>query len=200
MERFYFSFKHIFYAIILAFFIHGCKNDNEKNTDYNYEKEGALFNGADSIGNSKNYKNKCGLKTTEFYKIKKLVDGDTFWLDDGCDGVKIRLIGIDAPESKNMFGTIKEEPFGKVANAYIEQLLKGKNVRVEFDIDTLDQYKRTLAYCFTDDGTFLNLKMVEAGMAQIMTIPPNVKYQELFYNAQVKARESKKGLWSKNIE
>jgi len=147
-----------------------------------------------------NYPVNCGLDAGKFYSVKTLVDGDTFWLEDDCNGVKIRLIGIDAPESRNMFGTIEEEPFGKESSVYLEQLLQGKNVRVEFDIDSLDQYQRTLAYCFTDDGTFLNLKMVEEGMAQIMTIPPNVKYQDIFYSAQVKAREAKKGFWSIGVK
>jgi micrococcal nuclease len=40
----------------------------------------------------------------EFFTVTKVVDGDTFWIDDGSEkGLKIRLIGVDAPESRNVF-------------------------------------------------------------------------------------------------
>ena len=41
-------------------------------------------------------------ETPVYYSVKRVVDGDTFWIDDGSEkGLKIRLIGIDAPEPRN---------------------------------------------------------------------------------------------------
>ncbi|HLO54360.1 MAG TPA: thermonuclease family protein [Saprospiraceae bacterium] len=188
----FFSDNYIYYLIIFAFTIYSCRNQDKLDAPNNNKDVAFFISGIDTIDNYK----KCGVKTTGIYKIKKLVDGDTFWLDDGCDGVKVRLIGIDAPESRNMFGTIHQEPYGKEASAFMEQLVIGKSISVKFDVDSLDQYGRTLAYCFTDDGIFINKKMIEEGMAMIMTVVPNVKYQDVFYEAQFKARESKKGMWS----
>lgn len=37
----------------------------------------------------------------EWYPVTKVVDGDTFWIDNGTSkGIKIRLTGIYAPESQ----------------------------------------------------------------------------------------------------
>ncbi|MBL7471362.1 thermonuclease family protein [Robertkochia sp. 1368] len=131
----------------------------------------------------------------QYYPIKKFVDGDTFWIDNGTEkGEKIRLIGIDAPESRNMFN-IKKEAFGKESSDYVKQLLQGKKVRLEYDVDRTDRYGRTLAYVYLEDGTFLNAHMVQQGYAMVYTVPPNVKYAELFLKLQRKARENEAGLW-----
>jgi micrococcal nuclease len=43
-------------------------------------------------------------KADNFLPVTKVVDGDTFWADNGTEkGIKIRLIGVDAPESRKMF-------------------------------------------------------------------------------------------------
>jgi micrococcal nuclease len=148
-------------------------------------------------GNRKSNSSEANVFKNNLYTVGKIVDGDTFWAHSGENNeIKIRLIGIDAPESKKVFK--KEVGFyGKEAKAYLTDMIAGKKVILSFDIDTLDQYGRTLAYCFSEDGIFINQKMVEEGMAMIMTVVPNVKYQEDFYKAQVTARESRKGMWSK---
>lgn len=130
-----------------------------------------------------------------FYKIKKFVDGDTFWIDDGSEkGVKIRLIGVNAPESRKVFNKDKEF-FGVEAKNYVYELLNGKRVRLEYDIDKFDQFGRTLAYVYLEDGTFLNALLVKEGYAQVATYPPNVKHTELFQKLQREARNNQRGLW-----
>jgi len=131
----------------------------------------------------------------KFYPIKKFVDGDTFWIDNGTEkGEKIRFIGVDTPESRKTFN--KEVGYyGKEAKNYVENLLRGKKVRLEYDVDGYDQYGRTLAYIYLEDGTFLNAKLIKEGYAKVMTVPPNVKYADLFVKLQKEARENKKGLW-----
>lgn len=186
----------VIYLLSTIIILISCKNSDSSNHFNEKDKNTSLLKStSNTVHRNQASASECGIRVNKHYSIKKLVDGDTFWLEDGCEGVKIRLIGIDAPESKNSFGKIKEEPFGKEASTFMDQLLSGKMIKVEFDVDSLDNYGRTLAYCFTEDGIFLNKKMVEEGMAMIMTVPPNVKYQEELYNAQVKAREERKGLW-----
>lgn len=135
---------------------------------------------------------------TELFTVIKIVDGDTFWADNGTEkGIKIRLIGVDAPESRKTF---KKEIgyFGKEAKEYLKYLLTDKRVKLEFDVTKTDQYGRTLAYVYLEDGTFVNAELVKNGFAMVMTVPPNVKYADLFLKLQQDARENNRGLW--NIE
>lgn len=130
------------------------------------------------------------------YKVEKIVDGDTFWADNGTGKeIKIRLIGVDAPESKNAFKK-KIGYYGKESKAYLTNMLTGKSVKLVCDLDSLDQYGRTLAYVFLEDGTFVNSELVKNGYAMVMTVPPNVKYAEEFLRLQIEARENNRGLWN----
>ncbi len=73
--------------------------------------------------------------------------------------------------------------------------MDGKTVRLEFDVEQRDRYGRLLAYVYLEDGTFVNAWLVENGYAMVITVPPNVKYQELFLKLQREARETRRGLW-----
>ncbi len=131
-----------------------------------------------------------------FLPVTKIVDGDTFWVDNGTEkGLKIRFIGIDAPESRRMF---KREIgyYGKEAKLYLTGLLTNKKVRLVSDVDPLDQYGRTLSYVYLEDGTFVNAELIKNGYAVLMTVPPNVEFAEYFSKLQAEARENKKGLWN----
>jgi micrococcal nuclease len=70
-------------------------------------------------------------------------------------------------------------------------------VYLEKDAGDTDKYGRLLRYVYTEDGKMFNEVLVQEGYAQVMTIQPNVKYQERFVQAQRQAREGKKGLWNK---
>jgi len=120
------------------------------------------------------------------------VDGDTIKLSNG---ETVRLIGIDAPESRNAFKK-KKAFFGDVSKHYLDSLLTGKKIRMEYDVSRKDRYGRTLAYVYLEDGTFINEKILREGYAMIMTVPPNVRYAEHFLAIQQSARESKCGLWA----
>jgi len=137
------------------------------------------------------------IKITGFVSVTKIVDGDTFWVDNGSNkGIKIRLIGVDAPESRK---TGKKEIgyFGKESKEFLMGLLRDNKVRLEYDISRKDRYGRTLAYVYLKDSTFINAEMVKHGYAMVMTVPPNVKYADLFLKLQKEARENNRGLWRK---
>ena len=68
----------------------------------------------------------------------------------------------------------------------------GTTVKLELDVQPRDKYGRLLAYVYLSDGTMLNALLVQEGYAQVMTIPPNVKYQDLFLKLQREAREQGK--------
>lgn len=127
--------------------------------------------------------------------VTKVIDGDTFWVNNGSEKFKVRFIGIDAPETRNSRGKLKG-PYAKEAREYVQQLTENKWVKLELDVQKKDRYKRLLAYIYLLDGTFLNADLVKGGFAVVDTYPPNVKHTALFVKLQHQARESKKGVWA----
>lgn len=138
-----------------------------------------------------------------FYTVSRVIDGDTLAISDGR---KVRLIGVDTPEvyfsdkllkdSKRSGEDVKTiQALGRRASAFTKDLCLGKKVRLEYDADRFDRYKRTLAYVYLEDGTFVNAKIVQEGFAQVLTVTPNVKYADLFLKLQDEARQANRGLW-----
>jgi len=141
--------------------------------------------------------------------VLKVVDGDTLTIERKGRRESIRLIGIDAPESRANQKARKDAErngkdlstitgLGKKATRYVKSLVKpGDLVRVEFDTQIRDKYGRLLGYVFLSDGRMLNEEIVKAGYASLYTVPPNVKYRDRFQKADQEARENNRGLWSK---
>jgi len=127
--------------------------------------------------------------------VKRVIDGDTIELDNG---ERVRLIGIDTPET--VHPTKSVQYFGKEASNFTKNLVEGKLVKIEYDVQKRDKYNRLLAYVYLEDGTFINAELVKQGYAQVSTYPPNVKYVHLFTKLQTEARENNRGLWAKNQE
>ncbi len=105
----------------------------------------------------------------------------------------VRYVGVDTPEIHHPMKGV--ERAGTEASEANRKLVDGKTVRLEFDVQQVDRYNRLLAYVYLEDGTFVNAWLVQHGYAAVMTIPPNVKHQELFLKLQREAREEKRGLW-----
>ena len=143
-----------------------------------------------------------------FYYVSHVIDGDTIKL---ATGEHVRLIGIDTPESRYNSKLERDSArsrkdiksilnMGKEASKFTRQLVEGKRVRLEFDVQKYDKYGRLLAYIYLEDGTFVNARIMEAGYAQVMTIPPNVKYADMFLKLQEEARKGGRGLWKDSTE
>ncbi len=139
--------------------------------------------------------------------VTRVVDGDTLKVRYWGKDESIRLIGIDTPESrvnkkakrdaKRSGQDIKTiTAMGKRATEYVESLVKpGDLITIEFDAQQRDRYGRLLGYVYLSNGKMLNEEIVNAGYANVMTIPTNVKYQDRFLKAYKVARERKRGLW-----
>lgn len=124
------------------------------------------------------------------YKVTRIVDGDTIEVS-GLG--RVRYIGVNTPETKHPSKPV--EYYGHEAEEANRRLVGGKTVKLEFDVQQRDQYGRVLAYVYVG-STFVNAWLVENGFAQVMTIPPNVKYANLFLQLQAEAREAGRGLWA----
>jgi micrococcal nuclease len=135
--------------------------------------------------------------------VERAVDGDTLKLENG---ERVRLIGIDTPEMHESAKLYRDsqksgqdvkviQALGKRAYIFTRDLVEGKRVRLEFDAENRDKYKRLLAYVYLKDGTFVNAEIVKQGYASLMTYPPNVKYVDTFKELYKQARENNRGLW-----
>jgi micrococcal nuclease len=135
--------------------------------------------------------------------VTRVIDGDTLQLETG---ERVRLIGIDTPEmhesdklyrdarrSKEDIGTIQR--LGRQAFEFTKDLVEGERVSLEFDVEKYDKYDRLLGYVYLADGTFVNAEIVKEGYASLLTVPPNIKYADLFLKLYREAREFKRGLW-----
>jgi len=128
--------------------------------------------------------------------VVRVVDGDTIYVQLADRVEKIRYIGVNAPEIHHPLKG--QEPGGREAAAVNRRLVGGRHVRLELDVRTRDRYGRLLAYVWVGD-TMINAELVREGYAQVMTVPPNVKYQELFVTLQREARHAGRGLWLKPV-
>jgi micrococcal nuclease len=132
----------------------------------------------------------------ELRTVTQVIDGDTILLENG---ERVSLIGVDAPEIK--YTTKAVSAMAKESAAFARKLVEGKRVKLEFDPTNRirnhkDNRKRTLAYIFLEDGTFLNAQMIKHGYG--FTIPGFVhKYQSEFRRLEQEARLNKRGLWAK---
>ena len=125
-----------------------------------------------------------------------MVDGDTLVANVDGSEERVRLIGIDTPESVDPRRPV--ECFGKEASRFLTDLLpEGTRLDVVLDAEARDRYDRLLAYVYrAEDDLFVNLELVAEGYAQILTYPPNVAHADEFLDAQGAARDASRGLWS----
>ncbi len=128
------------------------------------------------------------------YLVTRVVDGDTIEIDYNGSKEKLRLIGIDTPESVHPEAS-KNVEFGKIATEFTKEALENKEVVLEFDVSKRDRYGRLLAYVWID-GIMFNKTLIESGIALVTTYPPDVKYAEEFVKLQEQARKNKLGLWA----
>ncbi|MEX1008427.1 MAG: thermonuclease family protein [Acidimicrobiia bacterium] len=128
--------------------------------------------------------------------VVSVTDGDTITVRLDTGGTeKVRLIGIDTPETKDPRTVV--ECFGAEASARTHALLPTRTaVRLETDVERRDRYGRFLAYVWrVDDGLFVNEALVKDGWAAPYRFPPNVKYADRFSQLGAEAREANAGLW-----
>ena len=135
--------------------------------------------------------NENGLPT-----VTRIIDGDTVVVL--VDGVaeKVRLIGVDTPETVDPRKPV--QCFGKEASAFTNALLSNTIIKLEADPTQgdRDRYGRLLRYVFLEDGTLVNQKIIAEGYGHEYTYRIPYQYQTEFKTAERFARESQKGLWA----
>lgn len=129
-----------------------------------------------------------------FFLCTRVIDGDTIVVDVNGKEERVRLIGVDTPETVHPEKPV--EYFGKEASEFTKRMIEGKKVRLEYDWQRRDKYGRLLAYVYLEDGTFLNAEIIKQGYGFAYTRFP-FKYLEEFRQYEREARENKRGLWGK---
>jgi micrococcal nuclease len=123
-------------------------------------------------------------------RVRQVIDGDSITVS----GIgTVRLLGVDAPEKTGSYR--ESEPYGDEAARFLRSLLNGKLVRLEYDGARKDQYDRTLAYVFLEDGTLANEAIIRAGLAETYR---RFDYwrKPAFQAAEREARAARRGMWA----
>jgi micrococcal nuclease len=123
--------------------------------------------------------------------VTRVIDGDTLEVDIGGP-VLVRLLGIDTPEG------LANPPvcYGPEASTYTKQLAEGQTVLLEIDTRDADAAGRLLRYVYLPSGQMLNELLLQNGYAQVVVLPPDVRYLSRFLAAAKAARDTGLGMWS----
>jgi micrococcal nuclease len=125
--------------------------------------------------------------------VVRVVDGDTLLLRVGGRRVRVRLIGVDAPET-----WARRDCYGAEAARALRRLVSaGSAVRVIGDREPYDHFGRRLLHLWTSRGRLVSAALVRAGFARALAIPPDTRYAPLLGAAEAEARRRGVGLWSR---
>jgi micrococcal nuclease len=140
------------------------------------------------------------------YVVERVVDGDTIVVstkftseaphgrEPRARNVRVRLIGINAPESVTPNHPV--EPFGPEAADFTRQFLVDGEATLRFDHCRLDKYGRWRAYVFVDD-VMLNEELVRQGLAWVDHYRgDNTSLARRIRKAEAEARAASRGLWA----
>ncbi|PCF89011.1 thermonuclease NucI [Staphylococcus intermedius] len=130
----------------------------------------------------------------ESYLVKRVIYGDTIIIDKDGQDERVRLIGVDTPETVKPNTPV--QPYGKAASNFTKKHLTNQHVKLEYDREPKDKYGRTLAYVWLGDEMF-NVKLAQEGLARAKFYPPNDKYRILIEQAQKEAQKKQLNIWER---
>lgn len=128
--------------------------------------------------------------------VRNVVDGDTIDVQTVRGVERVRLIGVDTPETKKPRTAV--QCWGEEATQTMRNLVEDRDVLLEYDdiAGTHDRYGRTLAYVWIDD-TLINGELIRLGSGrQYAYRDQNYRYRQSFEAAERTAKEHTAGLWS----
>lgn len=128
--------------------------------------------------------------------VTNVADGDTIEVSLGGERERVRLIGVDTPETSHPSRPV--ECFGREATAFTRELLRGQTVLLEADPsqDNRDRFNRLLRFVWLPDGRLVNYEIIAQGYGFEYTFRTPHRYQAEFRAAERAAREAQAGLWA----
>jgi micrococcal nuclease len=135
------------------------------------------------------------VSAAETATVTRIVDGDTLVVSIAGRQEKVRLIGVDTPETVHPNKPV--EYFGKEASAFTRKMVDGQMVRLEEDGQSAnrDHYGRLLRYVWLPDGRLLNTEIIAQGYGFAYVKYPFDRMEE-FRRLEREAREKGRGLWA----
>lgn len=124
--------------------------------------------------------------------VKRVFDGDTLLVMIHDTEEKVRLIGVDTPEKNHPLKPVQF--FSREATQFVERLVAGKNVFLEYDWQQRDKYGRLLAYVYLEDGRLLNAEIIKEGFG-FAYLKYSFRRLEEFKKYEKQARRKERGLW-----
>ena len=110
------------------------------------------------------------------------------------DGQRLRLIGIDAPETRD--DGRGPEAYAREARAALVDLSSGRVVGVQYGQSPHDHYGRGLVHLFLANGDNVQASLLRRGLATSVFLPPNGEYLDCYVAAETEARAARRGIWS----
>ncbi|HEY5153025.1 MAG TPA: thermonuclease family protein [Candidatus Saccharimonadales bacterium] len=129
------------------------------------------------------------------YSINHFVDGDTIAVNMNGKVEKVRLVGVDTPETHKPNTPV--QCYGPAAAAFTKTTIGGNRVRLVSDSLSTDRdrYDRLLRYVYLLDGTLLNEKLIQNGYGFYYPYFPFTKSARFSADEQA-AMAARKGLWA----
>ncbi|MBC2704749.1 MAG: thermonuclease family protein [Desulfobacula sp.] len=181
------SFTHVFLILFLSLFLYG---NIYFWTDENGVKH--FTNIAPPLNETvEEFKESDVVFQKQQFKVLKVFDGDTIKVTRVDLIFKVRLVGIDSPETG--FKGQKSQPFSQKAKQHLTDLLDNKKVAIK-SYGT-GAYNRQLAEVFIGNKN-INIEMIRAGLAEVYTgRRPKKLDSQLYLKEEASARRAGKGMW-----
>jgi len=128
--------------------------------------------------------------------VERVVDGDTVVVEVGGARERLRLVGVDTPETVRPGAPV--DCYGPEASAWTTDALPaGAMVWLEADDSQgdRDRYDRLLRYVWTDSGTLVNRELIVQGLGREDTYDAAYRYQDDFRAVERTAEAQRTGLW-----
>lgn len=204
--------KKLLFALFLSLCFIGNSYANEDDPiiyydDFDLDVACGLKDSQDNISAEKNTDNKQALANFTQAKITSVTDGDTVTAQAGSKSYKVRLIGVDTPETVHPSKPVSF--YGKEASNFTKENLTGRYVYLEKDVSETDKYYRSLRYVWLNlpenlaypsfedvrDKMFNGI-LLRDGYATLATFPPDVKYLDYFRKIAKTASLKEIGLYN----
>jgi endonuclease YncB( thermonuclease family) len=132
------------------------------------------------------------LEVGETHRVTEIVDGDTLYLSDGRE---VRLVGLQAPKLPLGRPDFEPWPLSDDAKAKLSELVLGREVTLAYGGRPVDRHRRMLAHLYLPDGTWVQGRLLEAGLARVYTFRDNRELAGEMYALEDAARAADRGIW-----
>ena len=124
--------------------------------------------------------------TKETYQVLEIVNPNTISIHMDGKSKNVQFMGIEVNERQGA--------------KTVQEMLKNQSIQLEYEDITMPQEEDFMAYIFLEDGTFVNEQLLISGVAKVVNRPDQIKYLDVFNQAQESAKEQQLGIWAKEAQ